>query len=82
MNQAVMDGGAVVRNSGDILFKSKTHVVCLFDKFMTIERALGGGARIDKKHPQFGDWATAFDDIESVSEGDRLCRAFFRDTWG
>ena len=65
--------------SGDILFKSKTHVVCLFDKFMTIERALGGGSRIDEKHPQFGDWSTAFDDIESVSEGDRLCRSFL---WG
>ena len=62
--------------TGKIIFKSKTHVVCLFDKFMTIEMAQGGGARINEKDPQFGIWSTAFDDIDSVSEGDRLCRSF------
>ena len=51
-------------------------MVCLFDNFMTIEMAQGGGARINERDPQFGIWSTAFDDIDSVSEGDRLCRSF------
>jgi len=62
-----------------VIFKSKIHVVCLFDTFMTIEKTIGGGARIDQKHSQFRDWYTAFDDIESVNEGDRLCRSFCGD---
>jgi len=64
---------------GKIVFESIQHTVCLFPGFMTIQNNIKGcGHKMMSFHPQFQDWSTAFDDLDSVSEGDRLCRGFLK----
>lgn len=67
-----------MNRTGKIVFESRAYVVCIFDTFMTVQRMFGNGMKMDKSHQQFEDWSTAFDDIDSVSEGNRLCREFLR----
>ena len=62
--------------TGKVVFDSKSYVVRLFEDFMTVQKLFGQGLKMEKDHPQFDIWYTAFDDIESVSEGNKLCKIF------
>lgn len=66
---------------GQLLFESTQYTASLFPAFLIIERVtpLKSGAKgqmLKSDHPQFNQWAAAFDDIEDVREGDNLCRCF------
>lgn len=61
------------------LFSSTRYNACLTRAGVVVQHhATGTGKLMPVSHPQYQQWATAWDDIIDDAEGDNLCKALLR----